>query len=834
MKNSPTYSTLLITVALFLQCSTIRSEIPNNIASLRFEQPENIPAVLNGKDARMQLQLLAQSSSRGLVDVTRSCVYSVSGEDILQIDSLGFVQPINDGEVTITASIELPDGRTLDSHMQVAVTGFNDQRPINFSNQIVPIFTKHGCNGGGCHGKAAGQAGFKLSLLGFEPKEDYGHLVNESRGRRLFPAVPGKSLLLEKAVNLSPHGGGQRFGMDSHEYRLLERWIGGGMPFGSSTDPHVVEISVHPSERTLSTNSQQQLRVLAKYSDGSFEDITRRTQFESNNKDMANTNETGLVSLGNQAGDVAIMARYQGQVTVFRATVPLGIQVDQWPEKKNLVDEQVFAKLAKLGIPPSRVCDDSTFIRRVTLDLTGQLPTIRETQEYLTCTDQDKVEQLVDRLLSSSEHAEYFAKKWSAILRNRRPTAGHQYSSFAFFDWLRSSFKNNKPYDQFVRELIAATGSVETNPASAWLREVATTDSRVEDTAQLFLGQRLQCARCHHHPFEKWSQKNYYQMAAFFSTVAKKEGDRGEEPRFASRNASPTARDPRTGKAVVPTGLDGQAMEIPPFHNPRHALVDWMTKPDNPFFARSLVNRYWKHFFAVGMVEPEDDMRVTNPPSNSDLLNSLATFFIDSEFNQRALLKTICTSNTYQLEALANEYNLNDNNSYSRYYPKRLQAEVLLDAIDDVLETSTEFSGLPADTRSVCLPDTGFASYFLDVFGEPDSATACECERSGEATLAQSLHLLNSKEIQNKLRADDGRAARMANSKSKDTQLITELYLSAFARTPSDAEILTTTKFLQSKTKNSNEGEQLIAARREAFEDLIWALINSKEFLFNH
>lgn len=811
------------------------AEAPATPVSIQFEHPNDAPLVLTGRDARLQLQLSANSQNEHQVDLTRKCKYSLSSAGVISVDETGFVKPLSDGEVTITASVEQPDGSTIETRTRIKVQGLEEDWPINFSNQIVPIFTKHGCNGGGCHGKAAGQAGFKLSLLGFEPKEDYEHLVSESRGRRLFPALPKRSLLLEKAVNSSPHGGGQRFDMDSHEYRLLERWIGGGMPYGSQSDPSVTGITVFPAARTLATNSQQQLRVLAKYSDGSFEDITRRTQFESNNKDMANVSEQGLVALGSQAGDVAIMARYQGHVSVFRATVPLGIHVEQWPPAKNLVDQFVFGKLAKLGIPPSEPCDDSTFIRRVTLDLTGRLPTVSETRTFLEDSRETKSELLVDRLLQSADHASFFAKKWSAILRNRRPSAGHQFASYAFYDWIRQSFKDNKPYDQFVREIVAATGSVETNPAAAWLREVSTTDSRVEDTAQLFLGQRLQCARCHHHPFEKWSQKDYYQMAAFFSTVGKKEGDRAEEPRFASRNATAASRDPRSGQTVKPTGLDSESLELQPYENPRGALVDWMTQPDNPFFAHSLVNRYWKHFFAIGMVEPEDDMRVTNPPSNSELLEGLAKYFIEQGFDQRALLKTLCTSTAYRLAAVANDHNLNDNNSYSRYYPKRLQAEVLLDAIDSVLETQTEFAGLPAGTRSVCLPDTGFASYFLDVFGEPESATACECERSGEATLAQSLHLLNSKEIQAKLRDDAGRAARMAKSNAADAELIGELYLSTFSRLPTEAEIATTAEFISSKTASvSGDSAKLIQARREAFEDLIWALINSKEFLFNH
>jgi hypothetical protein len=365
---------------------------------------------------------------------------------------------------------------------------------------------------------------------------------------------------------------------------------------------------------------------------------------------------------------------------------------------------------------------------------------------------------------------------------------------------------------------------VDTNPPVAWLREVTSTEGRVEDAAQLFLGQRLQCARCHHHPFEKWSQTDYFQMAAFFSTVSKKDSDKPEEPRFVSRIRSARAQHPKSGQSLKPAGLDSDPLNIQPNQDPRAALVDWMVSPENEFFARSLVNRYWKHFFAVGLVEPEDDMRVTNPPTNPELLNGLADYFIEHDFDLRELIRLICTSSTYRLSSSANEHNLGDSNSYSRFYPKRLPAEVLLDAINQVTYSTTDFAGLPDGTRAVELPDTSYASYFLDVFGKPDSTTACECERSGEATLAQSLHLLNSTEVQGKLRDDSGRAASMAAASDPPEVVIENLYLAAFSRQPREAELQAAVQYVQ------NRPDQ----RRQAFEDLVWAIINSKEFLFNH
>ncbi len=813
---------IILTLTAVVPRATANDSAPQ--ATLQFETAmhtggeDNRAVVLQGQDARWQLQVTQRADAPDVRDVTREVRYTVHPE-IVEIDRTGFAKPVADGQAVITARLG-EQSATID----VQVAGLGKTLPVNFPNQVVPIFTKLGCNGGGCHGKAAGQAGFKLSLLGFEPREDFEHLVNEARGRRIFPAVPSRSLLLQKAIGTVPHGGGKRLEEDSHEFRILERWIMGGMPYGSDDDPVVTRIETIPSGRRLERGESQQLSVIAHYSDGHSEDITRTAQYESNNSDLADVDEQGLVTLGQRAGDVAVMARYQGQVSVFRASIPLGIEVTQWPAANNLVDELVFAKLKTLGIPPSDLCSDATFVRRVTLDLAGRLPTVGETRAFLDSSEENRLASLVDSLLASTDHAEFFAKKWSTILRNRREGAGDQFGTFAFFDWLRTSFHENKPYDQFARELLTASGSLDTNPPVAWLREVKSTEARVEDAAQLFLGQRLQCARCHHHPFEKWSQKDYFQMAAFFSTLSGKEGDRPEEPRFVSRVQGASARHPKSGQQLKPAGLDGHTLDIQPNQDPREALADWMVAPDNRFFARALVNRYWKHFFATGLVEPEDDMRVTNPPTNPELLDGLADYFVQNKFDLKSLIRLICTSNAYRMESSANEYNLGDSNSYSRFYPKRLQAEVLLDAINQVTLTSTGFSGMPSDTRAVELPDTSYQSYFLDVFGKPDSATACECERSGEATLAQSLHLLNSSEVQAKLRDDQGRAAAMAASSDPLEIVIGDLYLAALSRQPRESELQTATKYLAGKPDQ----------RREAFEDLVWAIINSKEFLFNH
>ena len=780
-------------------------------------------AVLRGRDARMQLLVTGRSADNSLHDLTRTSKWTTSPSGIVEFDSEGFVVPLADGEATVTATDQA--GLTASILVQVIETG--NESAVSFPGKIVPIFTKLGCNGGGCHGKAAGQNGFKLSLLGFEPREDYEHLVRESRGRRISPASPDRSLLLLKAINESPHGGGQRLEPDSHEYRILRRWIAQGMPYGDDNEAKVVSIDITPQHRRLSVQTDQQLSVVAHYSDGTSEDVTRAAVYESNDPEMAEVSVKGLVELNDFAGDVAVMARYQGHVTVFRVDIPMSeieMKPGTFPESKNVVDQFVFEKLRSLGIPPSKVCDDPTFLRRVTLDIAGRLPTLAEVESFDADTSADKRSKLVDRLLASEDYADYFANKWNSILRNQRSGGELQFANIAFHEWIRESIDHNKPYDQFVREILTASGSVASHPPVVWFQQVPDINQRIEDAAQLFLGQRIQCARCHHHPYEKWSRADYTQLAAFFSTISTKKMDDPGEPTFFTKFGGVSAQHPKTGQSLPPAGLDAEEISIPAEDDPRTHLADWMTDPANPFFARSLVNRYWKHFMGRGLVEPEDDLRVTNPPSNPQLMDGLAKHLVDSGYDMKELIRTIVESQAYQLDSEPVDANLGDRRSYSRFYPKRLQAEVLLDAIDHVTQSPTRFAGMPPGIRAVALPDTGFSSYFLSVFGRPASATACECERSQEPSLAQNLHLLNSEEIQGKLSSDTGRAALMAADQTKtDAEKLEELYLTALGRRPRDEEIKTILAYIAGK-------EDL----REAYEDIIWSLINSKEFLFNH
>lgn len=709
---------------------------------------------------------------------------------------------------------------------------------VSFINDVMPVLTKSGCNMGVCHAKAnGGQKGFQLSLLGFEPADDFESLVKEGRGRRVSLVQPGQSLMLLKGSGQVPHGGGVRLAKDSAGYATILRWIEQGAMLDEPGGPTLASLELTPNKGFLKRGEKQQLRLTALYSDGRKRDVTGQALFESNDRAMAEVSDTGLVTIADIPGKVAVMVRYQGRITVFNASVPLGAKVSNLPPAKNFIDQAVFANLKELGIPPSPVCDDSTFIRRVALDIAGRLPTADEAKAFLADKSPDRREKVVDDLLRSPDYADFFAAKWTAVLKNRRDDASDIVSNFAFHAWVRDSILANKPYDQFVRELLAATGTVIGNPPVAWYKRVKEPKNQIEDVAQLFLGVRMQCAQCHHHPFERWSQDDYYSLAAFFAQVGRKpSGTRGEDLIFHKRGMA-TATNIKSGVALKPAALGDAVPPITPDEDPRLKLADWMKSPNNPFFARALVNRYWKHFFQRGLIEPEDDIRDSNPPSNPELLAALEQHFVRSGFDLRELVRVIVQSNAYQLSSMTSQENVGDRQNYSRYYPRRLPAEVLLDSIDQLAATQTDFANLPAGTRAVALPDNSYnrASPFLRVFGRPEGESVCECERVQSSSLAQSLHLINASDIKQKLASPTGRAQRLAKETTPNEVKIRELYLVAFAREPKPDELKSAMEYLAEKRTDA-DGRPIDAQRaaRDNFQDLIWALMNTKEFLFNH
>ena len=713
-----------------------------------------------------------------------------------------------------------------------------DEATISFRYDLIPVLTKAGCNSGTCHAKAGGgQNGFELSLLGYETDNDYEHLTRSGRARRLFPAAPEQSLILRKAAGLTPHVGGVRLAAGSTGYETLRNWIRQGMPRQSPGEPELQKIEIQPEHALIQPNEEVQLKVVAKFSDGTQRDVTALSLFESNDIAMGETNETGAVQAGNIPGRFAVMVRFLDQATAFTAAVPLGASVENTPTPSNFVDELVFANLQQLGIPPSEIVNDETYLRRVTLDIAGRLPSDEEREDFIADSSHDKRSKLVEQLLSTPDYADFFANKWTTLLKNRRDARTDITANFAFHAWIRDGLLENKSYDALVRELLAATGTVIANPAVAWYKRVKDPKDQLEDVAQLFLGVRMQCAQCHHHPFERWSQDDYYGFAAFFSQIGRKPaGLAGEDLIFHKRGLA-GMKNPKSNELVKPAALGTSVGDIPKDEDPRLRLADWMASSDNPFFAKAVVNRYWKHFFRRGLIEPEDDIRDTNPPTNPDLLAALEDHFLSSRYDLKELVRVIVNSKAYQLSSLPNEHNLVDRQNYSRFYPRRMQAEVMLDAIDRVAGTNTSFANLPVGTRAVALPDNSYntASPFLKVFGRPENQSVCECERVQAGSLAQALHLINASDIRGKIRSGSGRASKLTNDASELADKVNQLYLAAYSRLPNEEELNTATEYLAEPRTNKDGkpvGEK--SSLKENLQDLVWALINTKEFLFNH
>ncbi|MCE9565331.1 MAG: DUF1549 and DUF1553 domain-containing protein [Planctomycetes bacterium] len=811
---------------------------PGDIKTLAIH-PAKVALV--GADSATQLVITATLNDGKLVDLTHDVKYVVGDGKAAMMLTTGRVLPRANGTTEIVATFGDKTAR-----VPLTVTHMGDDLPLNFTNQIVPIFTKLGCNSGGCHGKLAGQNGFRLSLLGFEPDLDFTTTVKEGRGRRMFPANPDASLFLMKATGRSPHGGGKKMEPDSDEYKLVRRWIGAGMPWGETTDPTVTKITVFPEHRVMSRGSKQQFAVYAHYTDGTIEDISRRAQYECNDTEIATVDLNGAVRTLQMSGEAAVMARYQGMVAVFRATVPLGVKTPDWNfETKTVVDQHTAKKWKELGLVPSELCSDEVFVRRVFLDITGSLPTPKQIMEFVDDKDATKRDKLVDRLLETPEYAYYFANKWADILRvKRRAEATRANGTFAFHEWIREKIASDTPYSEFVRGVLTANGDERKSPPTVWYKEIDKPEQFVDDVSQVFLGQRLACANCHHHPYEKWSQDDYWGLAAFYGRVGRKNlvvpgsnADRQAQLVVVFSKATGNVTNKRTGKSADIKPLDASPMEVSTEDDPRQKLVDWMVAPQNPFFARAVANRYWAHFLGRGIVDPLDDMRITNPPSNPELLDALAKNLVDNKFSLKSLIKTICKSRTYQLSSTPNDFNKSDKQAYARYYPKRLQAEVLLDALCQATDSPNRFNGLPTDknapNRAIMLPDESFSSYFLDVNGRPQRISACECERVNEANLAAVLHMLNSDEVQGKITRAGGRADKLASAEDKrpETEKVTDLFLWVLCRKPTADDMKAALAHIEQQV--AKNAMNPAGGKKTAYENILWALVNTKEFVFN-
>jgi hypothetical protein len=717
----------------------------------------------------------------------------------------------------------------------------DDGRRVLFGTEVVPVLTRLGCNGGGCHGKATGQNGFRLSLLGFEPDFDYESLVTESRGRRISLAAPEHSLLLLKATARVPHGGGRRLEETSDEYGILRGWIAQGALPPRPGDARPLRIEIEPAEQVFESHASTQLRVTVFLSDGSSREVTRQTMFQSNEPAIISVDTSGRVTVGDRRGVAAVMARFGEQIATFRATVPFAERAKDLAEAQAALDklepsiantkinQMLIRQWRRLGIVPSPMVDDAAFLRRATIDICGTLPTAEELAAFLSDTRADKRVRLIDRLLERPEYASYFALKWADILRNRGSgysTSQQRAGTALFASWIRDSFAANKRYDCFVTEILTASGRQNENPPTVWYRTVRKAPEFVESVAQAFLGVRVQCAQCHHHPTERWSTTDYFGLAAVFSQVGRKGGFADaevptDESIFVKDHGE--VRDPRTGRTVRPRPLGGTELPLKSGDDPRESLARWMTRADNPFFARTMANRLWAHFLGRGIVHPIDDARDSNPPSNPELLDALSEDFVASGYDVKQLIRAIGTSHAYALQATPTESNAADSQSFARFYPRRLQAEVLMDALSQVLDVPTEFPGVVPGTRAIDLPDENVAAHFLDVFGRPARLSACECERTDAPSLAQALELVNSAEIQRKLAHPAGYAARLAASGQSLVELANQTFVRSLARPPRPEELQSAVAFLESETD-----------RVEACRSLLWALLATNEFLFNH
>ncbi len=711
----------------------------------------------------------------------------------------------------------------------------------SFLNDVVPILTKQGCNQGACHGKGAGQNGFRLSLRGYAPELDHAWITKEFSGRRVDPAVPQQSLLLTKATADAPHEGGKLFAVGSREYTTLLAWLRAGRPGPNSKDPTIQKLEVTPADKVLKVGDRLPLQAWATFSDGSRRDVTWLTKFESNDTAVADVASSGLVS-ARRNGATAIRAAFQTEVAVATVAVPFEQPVDakRFEAGNNLIDLPLFAKLKDLRIEPSDACTDEEFLRRAFLDTIGTLPTPAETAKFLADGDAKKREKLVDSLLARPEFVDYWTLFLSDLLQNRkerdhdvRGTKGVR----QFHGWIRKQVAANRPWDQIAREVLTATGKTTENPAVGYFvvtvgehREVEKSEA-AESVAQAFLGTRIGCTRCHNHPLERYTQDDFYHFSAFFTRVKLERKDPRTAPTTLvvshhdkNQNKNPVqVRQPRTGAMLRPQPLDRTTPDVKPTEDPREKLADWIVDPKNEAFSGAMVNRLWKHFFAVGLVEPVDDIRATNPPSNPALWAALNREFVAKKYDLKHLIRTILLSRAYQLTSATRPGNEADSRFYSHYYARRLPAEVLLDAICQATGVPEEFAGYPAGVRALQIPDSGVNSYFLTLFGRSPRVTACACERMGDVTMPQLLHLQNGDRLAAKMTNPAGTLAKLLKEQNDDGKLTEELFLRTMARLPRPDEREAVSKALQS-------GDP----RDEVFRDVFWALLNSKSFAFNH
>lgn len=772
---------------------------------------------LNGKRARQQLAVTGSYANSEIRDLSGAVEFVSNAPQVVRIEG-GIAFPVANGVADVIAVVA---GKA--AKVSVTVKGMELPDPVSFKNETLAALTKAGCNMGACHGSPSGKGGFRLSLRAYDPVLDIMTLRSEYYGRRTNIVAPAESLLLRKPLMELAHGGGRRLKKSEPSYHIMHDWIAEGLQLDAPTEPDVVKIQVLPEGRVFQKDgNRQQIIVLAHLADGSIRDVTAIACYSSSAEAVAKVNDNGLVEKVAR-GETAILARYLDKMATSYITFLEDVPGFAWnnPEEKSFVDTLVHQKLKVLQILPSDVCSDEEFVRRAYLDSCGRLPTVVESQAFLADGAADKRDRLVDALVDSDDFAAFWSLTTGDVLRaNSKKLNATGVQKFRL--WLYESIRDDKPLDQFARELLTARGSAYKNPAANYWRASRDPQDATETTAQLFLGIRIQCAKCHNHPFERWTQDNYYGIGAAFARIGRKPGgEADEEVVFVSQGGEVT--QPRTGKQMKTHLLLKGDVDVPANQDRREVFATWLTAPENPFFARASVNRIWGQLMGRGIVEPVDDFRDSNPPSNAPLLDKLSEEFVKNGYSRKWAVKTIMKSRTYQLSSRKNQFNTNDEIYFSHANTRLLSAEQLLDAICAVTEVPETFPGVPAGTRATELSEPPADNYFLKIFGQPQREMACQCERSNESNLSQALQMINGPVVHNKLRDAAGRIAKLVAANKTDDEIINELYLAALARKPVAGELDAAKKHIAANMD-----------RKLAMEDIGWALLNSKEFLFQH
>jgi hypothetical protein len=779
------------------------------------------PAItLTGPRDQQRLGVLGVYADGRIWDHGRDAVFTTGVAKVAQVTPGGLVQAVGDGQTVVTVEV---GGQK--ASVPVSVKKASADLPVSFTQEVQPILTRLGCNQGACHGSQHGKGGFKLSLLGFDPLFDYAQIVQSAEGRRVVVSDPESSILLRKPTLTMEHGGGLRMKTGGREYLRIKQWLEDGAPEPGLKDPHVVGLEVWPPQRLMVVGEQQQILVKAAWTDGRTEDVTATARFDALNEAVAKVTPDGLVTAQGK-GETHIMVRFCGQATVVQITLPYA-KIDNYPKLAvhNFIDEKLIAKWKDLGLTPSPLCSDAEFFRRIHLDTIGTLPAPQDIKQFLADSDPAKRQKAIDKVLDRPEFIDFWALKWGDLLRINRDFMQDR-GMWSFHNWVRACVRDNKPVDEMVRDIITAEGSTFTEgPANFYMVARAPADWS-EAVTQTFLGVRVGCAKCHHHPFEKWSQDDYYGMAAFFVRLGTKNSQEfglfGREQVVYLKSAGEQTH-PRKGGQVKPHPLDGADVDDP--IDRRVKLAEWMTGKNNPFFARNIVNRFWGYVMGRGLVEPLDDLRATNPASNPALLDALAKDFVEHGYDLKHLLRTIINSRAYQLSAAVAPGNAADvgNVHYTRFTVRRLTAEQFADAIDFATGTREKYAGLPLGTRAIQLPDTRIKSFLLDVFGRPSRQIVCECERTVQPNIAQAMHLLNGEFLDKKISAAAGRIEKLLKAKTPLPEIVEELYLVTLSRLPR-AEEMERALYWIGRAPNQRDGVQ----------DLLWVLMNSREFLFNY